>query len=114
MFDLLKKYVENRIQLIKLELVGIMSNLAVKLISSFFLLLISMFVLLMLSLSLAFWLSSMFDSYAIGFASVGGLYILILIIYVIFFKKNIDTMVKDQVVNAVFAIEDDSVTDSEF
>jgi len=107
MFDLLKKYIENRIQLIKLELIGILSNLSVKLISSFFLLLISMFILLMLSLSLSFWLSSLFDSYAIGFALVGLAYFLVLIIYIVFFKKHVNTFIKDQIVKAAFTSDDE-------
>lgn len=113
MFDTLKKYIENRIQLVKLELVGILSNLAVKMISSLILLFISMFILIMLSISLSFWISSLLGSYALGFASVGVIYLLILIVYIVFIKKNIDTLVKDQIVSAVFVAEEE-LKDKEF
>lgn len=109
MFDLLKKYIENRIQLVKLELISILSNLAVGLISSFLLLIIGMFILLMFSFSLSFWIASLFDSYALGFASVGGIYILGLVIYILFIKKIVDTKVKDKIVRAAFAAEDELI-----
>jgi len=109
MLDLLKKYIENRIQLVKLELISILSNLAVGLISSFLLLVIGMFILMMLSFSLSFWLASLFESYALGFATVGGIYILVLIIYLVFIKKMVDTKVKDEIVKAAFAAEDELI-----
>ncbi len=109
MFDLLKKYIENRIQLVKLELISVLSNLAVGLISSFLLLVIGMFILMMFSFSLSFWLASMFDSYALGFATVGGIYILALVIYMVFVKKIVDTKVKDEIVKAAFAAADELI-----
>ncbi len=109
MFDLLKKYIENRIQLVKLELISILSNLAVGLISSFLLLVIGMFILMMFSFSLSFWLASLFDSYALGFVAVGGVYVLALVIYMLFIKKIVDTKVKDKIVRAVFAAEDELI-----
>lgn len=107
MFDLLKKYIENRIQLVKLELISVLSNLAAGLISSFLLLVIGMFILMMFSFSLSFWLASLFDSYALGFAAVGGIYILALVIYMVFIKNIVDTKVKDEIVKAAFAAEDE-------
>ena len=107
MFDTLKKYIENRMQLVKLELVGVLSNLAVKMISSLILLFISMFILIMLSISLSFWISSLLGSYVMGFASVGVIYLFMLIVYIVFFKKKIDTLVKDQIVSAVSVTEEE-------
>lgn len=107
MLDTLKKYIENRFQLIKLELIGVTSNLAVRLISSFLLLVIGMLVLLMFSFSLSFWLSSLLDSYAMGFAAVGGIFILVFIIYKVFIKNSVDTKIKNEIVKAAFAVEEE-------
>ncbi|MDH3323002.1 MAG: phage holin family protein [Flavobacteriaceae bacterium] len=112
MIDLLKKYVENRFQLVKLESVAVMSNLAVSLISSILFLALVLLILLMLSFSLSYWLASVFESNAIGFAAVGGIYILALIIYRLFVKDAVDTKVKDQIVKAVFSAQDE-LTDKE-
>jgi len=105
MLDLIKKYVENRIQLVKLELVGVLANVAAGLISSFLLFVMGMLILLMFSLALAFWLAGIFESEVIGFAIVGGIYILLFVIYLRFSKKRIDAKVKDAIVTAALADE---------
>lgn len=107
MVDLLKKYVENRIQLVKLELIGVLANVAAGLISSFLLFIMGMLILLMFSLSLAFWLTGIFESEVIGFAIVGGIYAVIFIIYLRFSKKTIDAKVKDAIVEAALADEEE-------
>ena len=107
MVDLLKKYVENRIQLVKLELIGVLANVAAGLISSFLLFIMGMLILLMFSLSLAFWLTGIFESEVIGFAIVGVIYALIFIIYLRFGKKTIDAKVKDAIVEAALADEEE-------
>ena len=107
MIELLKKYVENRIQLVKLELIGVLANVAAGLISSFLLFIMGMLILLMFSLSLAFWLTGIFESEVIGFAIVGVLYVLIFTIYLLFSKKHIDAKVKDAIVAAALADEDE-------
>ena len=107
MVDLLKKYVENRIKLVKLELIGVLANVAAGLISSFLLFIMGMLILLMFSLSLAFWLTGIFESEVIGFAIVAVIYALIFIIYLRFGKKTIDAKVKDAIVEAALADEEE-------
>jgi len=114
MIDLIKKYVDNRIQLIRLELINTVANVTAGLISSFLILIIGLFILMMFSFSLAYWLATVFESDAIGFAVVGGIYILIFIIYLVFSKDLIDKKVKDQIVKAVFDAEDDLKDDDDY
>ena len=106
MVDLIKKYVENRIQLVKLELIGVLANVAAGLISSFLLFIMGMLILLMFSLSLAFWLTEIFESEIIGFSIVGGVYTLIFFIYLRFGKKIVDRKVKDVIVKEALADEE--------
>jgi len=108
MFNIFKKYISNRVQLVKLELIDVLSNLVVKLISSFFLLIISMFVLLMFSFSISFWFASLLGSYSLGFAITGLIYTFIFIVYMIFIKKPVETKIKDAIVKAAFAAEKES------
>lgn len=105
MIDLLKSYIENRFQLMKLELISVVANVAAGLVSSFFILVISMFVLLMFSISLAFWLAELLDSNALGFAIVGAIYTLVFIIYLLFSKEFIATKVKDKIVQSALSAE---------
>lgn len=107
MFDLVKKYIDNRLQLVKIEIVNIVANIAAGLVSSFLILVMGIFIIQMFSLALAFWLSKVFESEVIGFSAVGGIYVLFFIIYIAFSKKSIDTAVKDKVVQAAFAADDE-------
>jgi len=107
MVDLLKEYIENRLQLIKLELVSVLANLTAGLISSFLILLMSLGILFMFSIALAYWIGQYYDNIALGFGILGGIYLLIFILYFVFIKNSIDTKVKDKIVRAALAAEEE-------
>ncbi len=107
MIDLVKKYVENRIQLVKFNFIGAIANVAAGLVSSFLLLIMGILILLMFSISLAFWLATFFESEIIGFALVGVIYLVILVIYNMFAKEGIELKIKDKIVEG--ALKDDDV-----
>jgi hypothetical protein len=107
MIELIKKYVDNRVQLIKLELVSILANVVATLINSFFILIIAIFILLMFSLALAFWFAELFENDSVGFAIVGGIYVLVFIVYILFSKDIIDTKVKDSIVKSALTGEEE-------
>lgn len=105
MVNSVKKYIENRIQLLKFDFINILANLSANLISSFFILIILVITFTLFSFSLAYLFGQYFDNTALGFASIGGVYVIIFIVYMLFFKKKIDKKVKDKVVQAAFDAE---------
>ena len=105
MIDLVKKYVEGRIQLVKYNFIAAIANVGAGLVSSFLLLIMGILILLMFSISLAFWLSTFFESEIFGFALVGVLYLILLLIYLRVAKDNIEMKIKDKIVEA--ALKDD-------
>ena len=107
MVDLVKKYVENRIQLVKFNLIGAIANVGAGLVSSFLLLIMGILILLMFSIALAFWLATFFESEIIGFALVGVLYLLLLLLYAVFGKNKIELKIKDKIVASALAQDDD-------
>lgn len=107
MIDLVKKYVENRIQLVKFNFIGAIANVAAGLVSSFLLLVMGLLIVLMFSISLAFWLSTFFESEIIGFALVGLIYVLLLVIYMFLAKDRIEISIKDKIVEAALSEDDD-------
>ena len=107
MIDLVKKYVENRIQLVKFNFIGAIANVAAGLVSSFLLLIMGIFILLMFSISLAFWLSTFFESEIIGFALVAVIYLVILVVYTMFAKDGVELKIKDKIVEAALKDDDD-------
>ncbi len=107
MIDLVKKYVENRIQLVKFNFIGAIANIAAAMVSSFLLLVIGILIVLMFSISLAFWLSTFFESEIIGFALVGLIYVILLVVYTMFAKDGIELKIKDKIVEAALTDDDD-------
>ncbi len=107
MIDLVKKYVENRIQLVKFNFIGAIANVAAGLVSSFLLLIMGILILLMFSIALGFWFATFFESEIIGFALVGVIYVVILLIYVLFAKDGIELQIKDKIVEAALKDDDD-------
>jgi len=110
MIDLVKKYVENRIQLVKFNFIGAIANVAAALVSSFLLLIMGILIVLMFSIALGFWFATFFESEIIGFALVGVIYLVILIVYVMFAKEGIELKIKDKIVEA--ALKDDDFNES--
>jgi len=107
MIDLVKKYVENRIQLVKFNFIGAIANVAAGLASSFLLLIMGILILLMFSISVAFWLSTFFESEIIGFALMGLIYLVVLVAYAMFAKDGIELKIKDKIVEAALKDDDD-------
>lgn len=107
MIDLVKKYVENRIQLVKFNFIGAIANVAAGLASSFLLLIMGILILLMFSISVAFWLSTFFESEIIGFALMGLIYVVMLVVYAMFAKDGIELKIKDKIVEAALKDDDD-------
>ena len=102
MIDLLRKYIDNRIQLIKLELISALANVASGLISSFLLLGMGLIFLIMFNFALAFYLGSLFENQALGFLVVGLIYVLFFVLYYYFFRNTVDKKVKDKIVKTIF------------
>lgn len=102
MIDLLRKYIDNRIQLIKLELISALANVAAGLISSFLLLGMGLIFLIMFNFALAFYLGSLFENQALGFLVVGLIYVLLFVLYYYFFRNTVDKNVKDKIVKIIF------------
>jgi len=106
MVDLVKKYVENRIQLVKLNFIGAIANVSAGLVSSFLLLIMGMLILLMFSIALAFWLAAFFESEVIGFALMGLFYLILMVFYALFAKNKTELRIKDKIVEAALADDD--------
>ena len=109
MYDLLMKYIDNRLQLLKLELTGASANVVASLVSSIVLLCMGMIIVVMLSFAIGFYLGDLLNSFAAGFAIVAGIYALFLIIYMVIGKDTIGKKIKDIVVKAIY----DSIDESE-
>jgi len=107
MIDLIKTYIDNKIQLVKLELISVSANLAAKLISFFVIALLIMVVVILFNFAAAYGIGQYYNNIALGFAIVGGIYLLIFIIYYLFARDKIGAKVKDHVVKIAMGAQDD-------
>ncbi|WKK64977.1 hypothetical protein [Lutimonas zeaxanthinifaciens] len=114
MIDLLKQYVENRIQLVKFNFIGAIANVAAGLVSSFLLLVMGLLILLMFSIALAFWLATFFESEVIGFALVGLVYVILFVVYAAFAKDGVELKIKDKIVESALTDDDDFNESTEY
>lgn len=64
-----------------------------------------MLIIVMLSFSLAFWFGQLLENLALGFGIVGGIYLIVFILYLVSFKGKIDEKVKDAVIKNAFKSE---------
>jgi len=111
MVDLLKKYIENKIQLTKFELISVSANLAAKLISLFVVVLFVVVVVVLFNFAAAYFIGQYYDNTALGFAIIGGVYLLVFIIYYVFAKDKIGNKVKDLVVGIAMGAQEDLTND---
>ncbi len=86
--QLITEYFDARLKLIKLETFEKIAKVTAVLFSSLVVALLGFFLLFFLSMSLGFYLGKIFDSLALGFLTVTGLY-LILFLLVMFMKKDL-------------------------
>ena len=86
--QLITEYFDARLKLIKLETFEKIAKVTAVLFSSLVVALLGFFLLFFLSMSLGFFLGNIFDSMALGFLTVTGLY-LILFVLVLFMKKDL-------------------------
>lgn len=86
--QLITEYFDARLKLVKLEAFEKIAKVTAVLFSSLVVALLAFFLLFFLSMSAGFYLGKIFDSLALGFLTVTGLY-LILFVMVMLMKKDL-------------------------
>jgi len=113
MIDLVKEYFEKQIQLVKLESIVIAANIASSLASSLLLLVLGLLILFMFNFAFAFWIGKLLGDIALGFLSVGALYLVIFIFYIFISKDKLELRIKDQIVKSALSGENNNSQNNE-
>jgi hypothetical protein len=82
------EYVEDRLLLMRLQLVDKLSKLVGKAISAFIIILLGFFILIFLIVLGGFLFSSLFNNYIIGFGIVLLIYIILLVIMIVLTRRK--------------------------
>lgn len=97
-----KEYINTRYDLIVLKTYEKISNVGSEFISLVLILKISAFALLLLSFAGAFYISTIFNDTYIGFIIVGGGYLLISLILLIFKKQLLINPLRNSIIRLIF------------
>lgn len=105
--QLITKYFDARLKLIKLETFEKIAKVTAVLFSSLVVALLGFFLLFFLSMSAGFYLGKLLDSNALGFLIVTGFY-LILFVFVLMTKKNqMENFLIERIIGELIKTEDD-------
>lgn len=113
MISYLKKYVNNRIAYAKLEVVDSVSNMIGAGIFGILVGVFGVMILFIGSMAAAFILSSWFDDMGTGFLLVMGVYILMLIIFILFRRKLILIFTNNVIEAAMEALDNSELDEDE-
>jgi hypothetical protein len=98
-------YVNSKIELYTLSIFEKIAKVNSTILSAVVLILISFFCLFFITVSLAIWLGSLMDNYALGFLIVSLGYFFLGLIFIIFRRTLIDKRIFKNMVKAIFPDE---------
>ena len=103
----LESYIQNRILLIKLQVVEKISRLAAGMFAGLMIMILSFFVLLFISIMAAYYLAGLAGSNFIGFGIVAGFYVLLLVLIIVFRKNVIEKRIINMIIEVFFDKNED-------
>lgn len=106
---LVTDYLAARIKLIKYEVFEKTAKITASLFSSFVIAMLAFFMLFFLSIALGFYFGAVLDSIGTGFLIVTGIYLVLLIPFIIFRKSLIEKLIINRMIEQLTEKEEDEV-----
>jgi hypothetical protein len=106
---LITDYLGARIRLLKFEVFEKTAIIAATLFSSFVIAMLAFFLLFFLSIALGFYFGAVFESYGTGFLMVTGLYLIILIPFIVFRKSLIEKLIINRIIGQLTEKEEEEL-----
>ena len=105
--QLITEYFDAWLKLIKLEAFEKTAKVTAVLFSSLVVALLGFFLLFFLSMSLGFYLGKVFDSMALGFISVTGLYLILFVLVLLMKKDLLENLLIERIISELTKKEED-------
>jgi len=102
-------YLAARLKLLKFEIYEKTAKIAASMFSAFVIVLLAMLVALFLSISLGFYLGDLFGSTGTGFLAVTGIYLILLVPFIVFRKKWIEKIIVNRVLDQLTEKEEEEI-----
>jgi hypothetical protein len=106
---LVTDYLAARLKLVKYEIFEKTAKITASLFSSFVIAMLAFFMLFFLSIALGFYFGALFESYGTGFLIVTGLYLIILIPFIIFRKGLIERLIINRMIEQLTENEEEEL-----
>ncbi len=106
-YQLIEKYVDDRVSLIKIQTAKKTANLTSNIIFIFFISIILFFGLMFAGFMMAYFFAEKYNSNFYGFGIVSIVYLIILVLFIIFYKLFFSRKIKDMVTKLFFENEID-------
>jgi len=104
---MISDYLSAKIQLLKYDIYEKSAKLSATLFSSLVIAMLASMMLFFLSLALGFYLGSVFDSYGTGFLVVTGIYLAMLLPFILFRKSWIEKTIINRIIEQLTEKEED-------
>lgn len=101
-FDLLKKYTDDRILLLKIQSAKKTATVTSKIVFIFITSILFFFVLLFLGFMLAYFFAEKLNSTFYGFSIVAGMCLLLLLLFIFLYKVYFSNRIKDMITQIFF------------
>jgi len=100
--ELVEKYVNDRLLLLKLQAAEKTANLAALLVSGVLIAMLGFFILLFVSLMLGYWFSELTGSFFYGFGLLTLLYVILFVVLISIRKKVVNSFVENTIIRIFF------------
>lgn len=100
--EYIREYVKLQVDLFRLEMAERIAKVASALVAILAIAALGLLALLMLMLAAAFYLGNLWGSYALGFLCVGGFYILLAVLVVLFKERWLTNPLLTNIIRAFF------------
>jgi len=102
MLKRIEEYINTRLLLVKVEAIEKLSDALSVVFKRIILFIIAGLVFFFASIAAALWIGDIYNSYAIGFLAIAGVYLLVLIIMFVFNKQLLEKNIKNDIIRTVF------------
>jgi len=106
--DAAKGYVKDRILLVKLQSAEKLSKIATGVVVGVLLAFLGMFFLIFISIAAGFYFASLTESFALGFAIVAGIYLVLMLLILLIKKSVIGKAITKATLKGFFAKKENS------
>jgi len=100
--EYIREYVKLQVDMFRLEMAERIAKVVSALVATLAIAALGLFALLMLMLAAAFYLGNLWGSYALGFLCVGGVYVLLAVLVVLFKERWLTNPLLTNIIRAFF------------